>query len=308
MNNHDNMILLQEDNASISYVLDNAIQVGDEIIYKLIMNNGQFDIEKTISKTYGNPSAIFTDNGNSITNYSSTNWNTTTSEYYSASSSITDSPFGNYNDNENSNIELNNAIDLSNTIIAQVSFYAKWDLESGWDYVQFEISTDNGTTWVPQCGNYTSDGVPNQGIEGEPMYDGVQNNWVLEEVNLSDYLGEQIKFRFNLVSDTTQTRDGFYFDDFEIKVISDSTTSVNDNDYLNVSIYPNPTNSLLNIEIPNISKETNINIYSISGQLVKSLNTNVIKTKLDISSFATGIYFVQLKSENAIKSYKIIKK
>jgi hypothetical protein len=39
---------------------------------------------------------------------------------------------------------------------------------------------------------------------------------VLEEVNLSDYLGQQIKVRFQLRSDGGTTADGFYFDDFKV--------------------------------------------------------------------------------------------
>jgi hypothetical protein len=38
----------------------------------------------------------------------------------------------------------------------------------------------------------------------------------LEEINLSDYLGQVIKFRFKLGSDGGTVADGYYFDDFEI--------------------------------------------------------------------------------------------
>jgi PKD repeat protein len=39
---------------------------------------------------------------------------------------------------------------------------------------------------------------------------------VLEEINLSDYIGQVIKVRFKLGSDNGTTGDGFYFDDFKI--------------------------------------------------------------------------------------------
>ena len=305
---HNNMAMLQEDAGNISYVLENTIQSGDEIVYKLVMNNGQFDTEVLITKLYGNPQAIFTDNGNATTNYNTTNWGTTTSEFYSASSSITDSPSGNYNDNENSSIELSDSIDLTDVSIAQVSFYAKWNLETGWDYVQFEISIDGGNTWIPQCGNYSKNGTQNQGIEGQPMYDGNQSDWVLEEINLSDYIGEQIKFRFQLVSDGAQTRDGFYFDDFEIKTISNSNVSVTDNELLNVGIYPNPTTNVLHIDIPNLVEETKISVFSINGQLLKQIKTTTQQTDIDLSNFRKGIYFLSLQTSGFTKSFKIIKK
>ena len=100
-----------------------------------------------------------------------------------------------------------------------MSFYASWQIEDTWDYVQFEISTDNGNTWIPQCGNFTTEGTNIQPA-GEPLYDGTQSSFILEEISLSDYLGEEILARFQLVSDDQVTRDGFYFDDLEFLVIN----------------------------------------------------------------------------------------
>ena len=100
-----------------------------------------------------------------------------------------------------------------------ISFYAKWDLEVDYDFVQFQVSTDNGATWIGQCGNYTVPGTSANGSvqpENEPIYEGNQVNWVFEEINLSDYLGQQIKVRFQLKSDGGSVADGFYFDDFKI--------------------------------------------------------------------------------------------
>ena len=85
--------------------------------------------------------------------------------------------------------------------------------------MQFQVSTDNGATWIGQCGNYTVLGTSANGSvqpENQPIYEGNQVNWVFEEINLSDYLGQQIKFRFKFQSDGGSVADGFYFDDFKI--------------------------------------------------------------------------------------------
>jgi hypothetical protein len=299
------MALQQTDNNSISFVLDNTIHIGDDIVYKLIMNNGQFNSEQIVTKKYGDPQTIFFENGNSTTNFNSTNWSVTNAEFYSASSSITDSPVGNYGNNENNTIELTNSISLVNMFSAYANFYAKWDIESGWDYVQFEISTDNGTSWIPQCGKYTKNGNSNQGILNQPMYDGTKSDWINEVIDLSDYLGQTIKFRFKLLSDGNTTGDGFYFDDFEVKTISNSA-SVIENDLFNVSIYPNPATHVLHIEIPNLASQTGIKIYSINGQLIKQVKTSEFLTKINLNNFSKGIYFVSLHSNNIKKSYKFI--
>ncbi len=307
-NSHTNMNLLETADGTITFNLDSNIQDGDEIVYKLVLNNGAFDSEQIITKIYGSPEVIFEDNGNDTANYESTNWNITTNDYYSATSSITDSPFGDYNNNTNSVIELADQVDLNNAVSAQATFYAKWNIEASWDYVQFEISIDNGNTWIPQCGKLTKTGIAQQGIEGEPMYDGVKSDWEQEVIDLSDYLGEQIKFRFQLFSDGAETRDGFYFDDFEIKVFSDANASVLDNELLNVSIFPNPTNGMLTIKIPNSTQNTKISIYAINGQLLKQMNTLDQEINVDLSNYSKGVYFVNLTTNNTSKSIKIIKK
>ena len=40
-------------------------------------------------------------------------------------------------------IILANDVDLSNATTANLSFYARWDIEAGYDYVQVEVSTNN---------------------------------------------------------------------------------------------------------------------------------------------------------------------
>jgi PKD repeat protein len=144
-------------------------------------------------------------------------WNATSNTYYSASQSYADSPSGNYGNNTNKTYTYVPTIDLTNATEAGVSFYAKWAIESNYDFCQFQVSTDGGTTWIGQCGNYTVPGVSG-GVQpvNKPLYEGTQPDWVLEEINLSDYLGQVIKIRFQLRSDGGAVLDGFYFDDFKI--------------------------------------------------------------------------------------------
>jgi hypothetical protein len=100
-----------------------------------------------------------------------------------------------------------------------ISYYAKWEIEADYDFVQFQVSTDGGNNWIGQCGNYTVDGSNANGSvqpNGEPVYEGTQTDWVLEEINLSDYIGQVIEVRFQLRSDGWVNQDGFYFDDFTI--------------------------------------------------------------------------------------------
>lgn len=213
-----NMDLMQTQAGAISYTLNPAIQFGDQIKYIIKTDNGLWVKRDTIIKTFGAYNLQVTENASVSSNWTG-NWNTTTSTFVSSPRCFTDSPSGNYVNNANTTYSYVPTIDLSNAYAAKISFYAKWNIEADYDYVQFQVSTDGGSTWIGQCGNYTNAGTSANGSvqpNNQPVYDGIMTNWVLEEINLSDYLGQVIKVRFQLRSDNATRKDGFYFDDFSI--------------------------------------------------------------------------------------------
>jgi hypothetical protein len=207
------MTLLEKRSGNFSVSLKNGIAGGDEIKFVLSTSNGLFAFTDTVTKVFGFSEPIITDECNSLTNWTSSSWGTTTAQYVSPSSSITDSPTGNYLSNANTHITLNQTIDLSEATLASVEFMARWDIETNWDYAQLVASTDGGTTWIPLVGNHTSIGGSNQD-EDQPLYHGQQNQWVKETVSLDQFLGQSVKLRFKLVADSYIEKDGFYFDDF----------------------------------------------------------------------------------------------
>jgi hypothetical protein len=303
---YTNMNLLEEQSNSISVQLSPSTQQGEAISYKLVVNNGDFDKEFYVDRIYGAPTEVFYANGNVMSPFVTNNWGISQSNYYSAPYSITDSQNSDYGNNVNSTIESANEIDLTNASQAFVSFYAKWDIEKSWDYVQFEISTDNGANWIPQCGKYTNIGNTDQGIENQPMYDGKRSNWVKEEIDLSDYLGENIKFRFQLVSDANTTADGFYFDELKVYKLEDQATSVANVVQNIFEIYPNPTNDILNIKL-NIPDSFDIKIVNIDGKIIFSEKDIYNDKFLNINNLSNGIYFVTLTTNSLTKTIKIIK-
>jgi hypothetical protein len=113
---------------------------------------------------------------------------------------------------------LTNSIDLNAYNNPKLVFWTKYDIESNWDYGQVEISTNNGSSWIPLQGNYTEPGTGSFQPNGQPLYDGIQSNWVNEQINLSAYTTNQVKIRFELKTDGSQVRDGWYVDDIGIIV------------------------------------------------------------------------------------------
>jgi Leucine-rich repeat (LRR) protein len=87
--------------------------------------------------------------------------------------------------------------------------------------------------------------------------------------------------------------------------------SVNDELESLINIYPNPTNGILNLDIPAEITIRNISIQSITGQVVQKLNAKDLRassSRFDISQLPKGVYFVQIETQKGeLANYRIIK-
>ena len=184
-----------------------------------IYDSSSYHIVDTVSIIFGDHQEIFFDGAeNGMTEWSDDdNWGT----IFDASeglSSITDSPVGNYIGDWGSSItQLSRIINFSGIFYPFVTFDAKWNIEKRYDFVQFQASTD-GVNWTALSGNFTSIGS-GSGVQttGDPVYDGIQEDWINEVIDLSFYTDKpQVWLRFLLKSDGAVEEDGFYFDNFFI--------------------------------------------------------------------------------------------
>jgi len=75
-----------------------------------------------------------------------------------------------------------------------------------------------------------------------------------------------------------------------------------------IKLFPNPVSEMLNIENTSNYNVSKVSIYSISGALVKEINSqNSIQTIL-VSDLQTGLYFVKIQVNDELKNFKFIKK
>lgn len=298
--------ILETTSLSGSVTVDPTILGGELVTFDIIVDNGLYETSQRFTSIYGAPEVLFEDNGDSSTaNYENNNWGTTTATFQSPSRSITDSPNGNYQNNVNSSIQISQSIDLTEAVAATLSFYTRFEIETNWDYVQLEISTNGGASWEPQCTALTSIGNSNQ-AEGEPLYQGTLNTWTLEEVNLSEYLGETITARFQLVTDQEVRRDGFYFDDLQIQIIEQEELSVSDNAFAKAfTLYPNPVQNTLHIRSALDSYD--LTVFTILGQQVMHLENQSQQTSLNMSGLPSGLYFIEARTPEQNQTFKILK-
>lgn len=135
-------------------------------------------------------------------------WARTLSASNSGTQSWTDSPGGDYANSANSTLTYNNPISVTTAMSA--TYLMRYDLESGYDFLAFEISTDGGSTWNPLGTTTGSSGGAFKSFS----------------VPLSNYIGQTVRLRFHMTSDSSVTADGVYIDDFAVQAL---TTTFIDN-------------------------------------------------------------------------------
>ncbi len=75
------------------------------------------------------------------------------------------------------------------------------------------------------------------------------------------------------------------------------------------SVYPNPATD--KITIGTISSDNNqsktLEIYTVQGQLIAQQQVQEQQTEMNVSDFAGGVYFVNIKTENGVEVKKFVK-
>jgi Leucine-rich repeat (LRR) protein len=135
-----------------------------------------------------------------------------------------------------------------------------------------------------------------------------------DDENNDGYLVFKIKTLNTLqLGDTFENEAEIYFD-FNFPVITNNYSTavqvnlnVNDFEFSNVIIYPNPANDVLKIS-SNISLDS-IKIFDINGRLILNQNINALMTQntISVKDLTSGVYFLEAQSGEQTKVLKFIK-
>ena len=82
--------------------------------------------------------------------------------------------------------------------------------------------------------------------------------------------------------------------------------SFNESSNKNINMYPNPANSRLNIDILERDFDE-VTIFASTGAIINKVNPSVGSHVIDVSQFATGLYFVRFVSERLAITKRFIK-
>jgi hypothetical protein len=296
-----NLFGSQQDN--LAYHLSPDIQDGERIRFTYTIDNGSYSRTDTIVKYYREPRFALNNGGEKSEwqpNSLLAQWEETSNLYVSAPTSLTDSPNGNTIPYTVNHLTVKNPISLLEGDSAIFTFKAYWDIQNQYDYLLVEIAID-GKTFVPLCGQYTIAGkLPiNKDL---PIYTGRQLSWVIERIDLSEFIGEEISLRFTMTSTKADTRDGIYIDDIKILEYNQGDiTSAEDlsDDHFESTLFPNPASNEVSIETGSTDQLLGFSQIEVLDQLGKSLlRQNLIhRTSIDVSRWSSGLYYYRLIDE-----------
>ncbi|MCX7954048.1 MAG: T9SS type A sorting domain-containing protein [Bacteroidales bacterium] len=149
---------------------------------------------------YGQDTIFFDNFENGLSNWTTTgSWGLTTAQSYSPIHSLADSPNGNYTDNSITICSMSQGVSLIHVPSATLSFYATFQIETGFDYLYVDVSKDNFQTYVTVLT-----------LNGENTHLPPFLNY---SANIGAFCGfGNVKIRFRLVTDQYYTVDGIYID------------------------------------------------------------------------------------------------
>lgn len=123
--------------------------------------------------------------------------------------------------------------------------------------------------------------------------------------------GDTIKFRFEMGTDGCNGNDGWYLDEIYVYNCLSPELAVENLSANNaVQVFPNPTTGILTIQNNKQIKLNNVQVYSVSGQLIKSFNLDKAakSSTIDLTTFAKGTYILKVNSDKESTNVKVIKK
>jgi hypothetical protein len=83
--------------------------------------------------------------------------------------------------------------------------------------------------------------------------------------------------------------------------------SVNENSFSNISVYPNPSRDVVNVQLTENVNNATVVVYAMDGSIVSTKVVSGSLFTVDVQDFSNGIYMVEVRDNNKTGVIKIIK-
>ncbi|NHZ71740.1 MAG: hypothetical protein GWP17_01485 [Aquificales bacterium] len=118
---------------------------------------------------------------------------------------------------DETNAQLTAVFDLTGLDSATLNFAAWYDLEEEYDYAYISISTDGGETWGLLVPDHTTAGEFGPSFNGRSEFETDHlDGWVKETISLNSYVGQPVLVRFDVLTDSAISGQGFAIDDIAV--------------------------------------------------------------------------------------------
>lgn len=203
-------------------------------------------------------------------------WFITTSTVYEGTYSMQS---GDINNNQSSTLQLT----LDFTQAGPVSFMYKTSSEQDWDFLQFYIDNTMMDSWSGEV-DWT-----------EASYNLASGTHTLKWIYVKD----------EIYSDGS---DAAWVDN--IILPSYLVSGVEENEDIAFSVYPNPTDNMLNIVMNDgLNGRADIVVYDAVGQIISNMKSNVSsRVALDVSTYPVGVYYVRVSTDLGYNSQMFVVK
>jgi hypothetical protein len=85
--------------------------------------------------------------------------------------------------------------------------------------------------------------------------------------------------------------------------LSNGVLSVNQSQLDNLSLYPNPASTVLNLKN---AENANIQVFDVLGKLILSQENIAMDTQINVANLANGTYFMKISKDNAVATKRFL--
>lgn len=175
-------------------------------------------------------------------------------------------------------------------------------------------STDNCVTFTSVVNPLPCNLIRKMVVAGGKIMAAADQGFLVYDINSETYTYENTGLTsnsvFSLVISDGNVYTGVQTQGIFKRALSDlgitSTLSIEEQELINVRIYPNPTHDIFQISVVDYAG-LSADIYTINGQLMHSVNLTSNQTQVDISTMNTGMYFMYIRNNKGYSVTKIIK-
>jgi PKD repeat protein len=200
-------------------------------------------------------------------------------------------------------------VDISDNIVFNFKYAYRKRSASNDEWLRFFVSNDCGETWVLRKNIHGDD--LSELVQGGSFDSPLAEDWAQVDItNIgSAYFTENFRFKFQFENDNGNN---IYLDD--INLYPSTMTAIEDLDLgFNVDVYPNPTQGQFNVKLNTVLEGAyQITLTNAVGQKVLNvfngqMSQGTQKIAIEAVSLSTGVYFLNIEHDGAIKTLKLIK-